>query len=201
MTAFRHRHAPEPFKIVITMSDSAWEPADPARICAARTPCVTVLSDEVPHRNTWKVSGRLARRLRDGTAAEISRMRHRARPGSETPNTSAGRSTRIEVMGQLHGQLVPMNVPLDVRDLSSGGFAVESSVDFPVGAVHRFRFVTQNGIEVLVRANARHCRSIESSDGAPRFLAGFAFIMDPNGETEAAVEILLRAATSALVLH
>jgi hypothetical protein len=32
-------------------------------------------------------------------------------------------------MGQLHGQLVPMNVPLDVRDLSNGGFAVESSVD------------------------------------------------------------------------
>jgi hypothetical protein len=104
-------------------------------------------------------------------------------------------------MGQLHGQLVPMNVPLDVRDLSNGGFGVESSVDFPVGAVHRFRFITQNGIEVLMRATARHCRPVESADGAPRFLAGFAFIMDPNGETEAAVEILLRAAGSALVLH
>jgi hypothetical protein len=128
-------------------------------------------------------------------------MRHRPRPTAESAAPAAGRSPRIEVMGQLHGQLVPMNVPLDVRDLSNGGFAVESSVDFPVGAVHRFRFITQHGIEVLIRATARHCRSVESADGSPRFLAGFAFIMDPNGETEAAVEILLRAAASALVLH
>ena len=128
-------------------------------------------------------------------------LRHRTRPTAASATPASGRAPRIEVMGQLHGQLVPMNVPLDVRDLSNGGFAVESSVDFPVGAVHRFRFITQNGIEVLIRANARHCRSVESADGSPRFLAGFAFIMDANGETEAAVEILLRAAASALVLH
>src|SRR5512145_749606 len=83
------------------------------------------------------------------------RMRQRPRQRSEAASPSSGRSPRIEVMGQLHGQLVPMNVPLDVRDLSNGGFAVESSVDFPVGAVHRFRFITQNGIEVLIRATAR----------------------------------------------
>lgn len=128
-------------------------------------------------------------------------MRRRVRPTSEVAPPVTGRAPRIEVMGQLHGQLVPMNLPIDVRDLSSGGFAIESTVDFPVGAVHRFRFITQNGIEVLVRASARHCRSVESADGSPRFVAGFAFIMDPNGETEAAIEILLRAAASTLVLH
>ena len=104
-------------------------------------------------------------------------------------------------MGQLHGQLVPMNLPLDVRDLSSGGFAVESSVSFPVGAVHRFRFITRTGAEVLVRATARHCRPVDSVDGAPRFLAGFSFILDQNGETEAAIDLMLKAAAAAVVLH
>ena len=117
------------------------------------------------------------------------------------PSLSQRRAPRIEVMGQLHGQLVPMNVPLDVRDLSSGGFAVESTVSFPVGAVHRFRFITKTGAEVIVRASARHCRPVETPDGSARFLAGFAFILDENGETEAAIDLMLKAASSAVVLH
>jgi hypothetical protein len=94
-----------------------------------------------------------------------------------------------------------MNLPLDVRDLSSGGFAVECGVSFPVGAVHRFRFITRTGAEVLVRATARHCRPVETPDGSARFLAGFSFILDPNGETEAAIELMLKAASAAVVLH
>ena len=128
-------------------------------------------------------------------------MRHKTPfPAAET-TFSNRRATRIEVMGQLHGQLVPMNLPLDVRDLSNGGFAVECSVSFPIGAVHRFRFITRTGAEVLVRATARHCRPVESQDGSARFLAGFSFLLDPNGETEAAIDLMLKAASAAVVLH
>jgi hypothetical protein len=128
-------------------------------------------------------------------------MRHKAPLPAGDSALAERRAPRIEVMGQLHGQLVPMNLPLDVRDLSSGGFAVESSVSFPVGAVHRFRFITRTGAEVLVRATARHCRPVDSLDGAPRFLAGFSFILEPSGETEAAIDLMLKAASEAVVLH
>jgi hypothetical protein len=67
--------------------------------------------------------------------------------------------------------------------------------------VHRFRFITRTGAEVLVRATARHCRPVEAQDGSPRFLAGFSFILDPGGETEAAIDLMLRAAAEAVVLH
>lgn len=128
-------------------------------------------------------------------------MRRKMPLPSGEPAPIQRRSPRIEVMGQLHGQLVPMNLPLDVKDLSAGGFAVESTVNFPIGAVHRFRFITRTGAQVLVRATARHCRQVETADGTARYIAGFSFILDAGGETEAAIELMLKAAATAVVLH
>jgi hypothetical protein len=104
-------------------------------------------------------------------------------------------------MGQFHGQLVPMSVPLLVRNLGSGGFGVESAIDFPLDAVHRFRFTTPDGLEVIVSATARHCRPLKSSSGAPRFAAGFEFVEDGSSASDDTVERLLEAATSVITFQ
>ena len=111
------------------------------------------------------------------------------------------RSPRVEVLGTLHGQIVAMDIPLVVRNISAGGFGIESQVAFPVGAQHRFRFTAETGLRVVLSAEARHCDPVAMSDGVTRYRAGFEFVQVPGGETGKAVETLLEAATSILLLQ
>jgi len=108
---------------------------------------------------------------------------------------------RVEVMGQLHGLLVALRIPLVVRNLSSGGFAVEGVVAFPAGAIHTFRFTSPNGPVILVRAAAQHCRLVPTDADQPRYLAGFSFVHDPTEQTERGIEVLLDAAKSQVVFQ
>ena len=121
-------------------------------------------------------------------------------PYSELTN-SRRRGPRIEVLGQLHGQLVAMNLPLLVRNLGAGGFGVESSIAFPAGASHKFRFTTAAGVAVVVTAQAKHCHELKMEDGTTRYRAGFSFILEPGGITVRTIEILLDAATADLTLR
>lgn len=108
---------------------------------------------------------------------------------------------RLEVLEQLHGQLVSVNVPLVVRELGTGGFSVESSVPFPPGARHRFRFTIAGSGEVLIDAIAAHSRSARVTRGPDRYISGFTFWDDGNPETARAIDVLLDAITSVLEFH
>jgi hypothetical protein len=114
---------------------------------------------------------------------------------------SRRRGPRLEVLGQLHGQLVPMELPMLVRNLGAGGFGIESSVPFPVGAVQKFRFTTVAGVGVVVSAEVKHCVSMHTDDGTQRYRAGFSFVHEPGGVTVRAIELLLNAATSTLMFQ
>jgi hypothetical protein len=105
---------------------------------------------------------------------------------------------RLEVLDQLHGRLVSLNVSLVVRELGAGGFSVESTVPFPPGARHRFRFRIAGGGEVIVDAVGVHSRSIRASDDEDRYITGFAFCQDGNPEAARAVATLLNAMNSVL---
>jgi hypothetical protein len=111
------------------------------------------------------------------------------------------RSPRVEVLATLHGQIVAMDVPLVVRNMSAGGFGIESQVAFPAGAVHRFRFTAETGLRVVLSAQARHCEPVAMSDGVTRYRAGFEFVQVPGADTGKAIETLLEAATSILLLQ
>ena len=105
---------------------------------------------------------------------------------------------RLDVLDQLHGHLVKINVPLIVRELGAGGFSVESPVPFPPGARHRFRFTLAGGGEVIVEAVGVHTRSTGAIGGTDRHISGFAFCLDGHSETARAVPTLLGAVSSIL---
>jgi len=106
---------------------------------------------------------------------------------------------RLEVLEQLHGQLVPLGVPFLMRELGAGGFSVESIVRFPLGARHRFRFTTADNVEVILEATVMHSGPSGPVDDGTSYMTGFAFVHDAADETWRAVDTLLDAVVD--VLH
>jgi hypothetical protein len=96
------------------------------------------------------------------------------------------RSPRIELLGQLHGHEVSLQVDVKVREISLGGMAIETPFGFPLGAVHQFRLTLGDGSVAALRGRVVHCR-FEARTGVPGFyVTGFEFI-DDAAEREAAV--------------
>jgi hypothetical protein len=97
------------------------------------------------------------------------------------------RAPRLEVVGQVRGQLVAMNVPIVMRDISAGGFSIESSVAFHRGALHQFRFTTEAGVAVVLRGSVVYSRAGASRDAALGHVTGFAFVREPQSAEKIAV--------------
>jgi Tfp pilus assembly protein PilZ len=85
-------------------------------------------------------------------------------------------SPRIQVLGQLHGKLVPIGLPVAVVDISLGGFAIKTSVAFPIGAVHQFGLTLGDGASVVVAGRVAYCRPDETLSRDAGFLTGFSFV-------------------------
>lgn len=121
----------------------------------------------------------------DESAAERMSYRHYSR--RLTP--------RVELLGLLHGYIVSMNLSLVVRDVSTGGFAVESPIGFPRAAMHEFRLTTANGDLEHVRARVVYCRETADDPNFP-FVVGFSFVREATANRT--VERLMDAATAVL---
>ena len=85
------------------------------------------------------------------------------------------RHTRFPA-GNLPGQLVDMMAPAPVRDISLGGFALETPTSLTLGTEHRVRFVTPDNWSVTLAARVANCR--DAAAAGPLFVAGFAFVED-----------------------
>jgi hypothetical protein len=95
------------------------------------------------------------------------------------------RTPRLEVMGALHGQMVPMRVAIRVCEIGLGGFSIETVFPLPEEAVQEFRFTLRNGLTVNVRGRVKHCRP-ESRDGAVVYVIGLEYADDtPTQRTKA----------------
>lgn len=81
---------------------------------------------------------------------------------------------RVEVLGSLHGQLVPLRVMVRVREIGFGGFSIESDVPLPIDVQQDFRFTLRQGNAVTIRARVVHCRG-EQRDDRPVYVVGLAF--------------------------
>jgi hypothetical protein len=101
------------------------------------------------------------------------------------------RSTRIEILGRLHGRVVSLDVPVRVREISLGGMAIETAVSFPEGAVHDFRLTLGDGAHLVVRGQARHCRNLAADGETAVYVTGFEFIDDDLGEGQSSVGDLI----------
>jgi hypothetical protein len=101
------------------------------------------------------------------------------------------RAPRLELMGQIHGFVTSLAVPVTVRDISHGGFAIEGPVEFPVGAVHDFKFTTAEGVTVMLVGEAVHRLRLSGPGMAPRFLVGFRFLRPESPTVERSIQLLL----------
>ena len=81
---------------------------------------------------------------------------------------------RVEVLGSLHGQLVPLRVGVRVREIGFGGFSIESDVPLPLDAQQDFRFTLRLGHTVTIRARVVHCRG-DQRDDRTIYVVGLAF--------------------------
>ena len=87
------------------------------------------------------------------------------------------KSPRLEVLGTLHGQIVPLRIAITVREIGFGGFSIETVFPLPVEAIHDFRFTLRNGSTVTVRGRVAHCRE-EVRETGSIYIAGLEFV-DP----------------------
>ena len=107
-------------------------------------------------------------------------------PATETepaPRAKTGierrRLPRVRVHSVLSGYGVETNAKVEVREISLGGFSVESPFEFAPGSEHTFLFATADDRETMVRCECRHSKTTEIS-GASTCIAGFQF--HPNQE-------------------
>jgi hypothetical protein len=87
------------------------------------------------------------------------------------------RSPRVQLVGQLMGELVSLPVPIAVREISLGGMSFESPRLFHVGARHQFVLTLGDGAGVVVTGR------IVYSHAAPRpakadYVSGVQFLDD-----------------------
>ena len=108
-------------------------------------------------------------------------------------------SPRLEVEAVLNGRLAHGHLRLALVDLGFGGFAVESPLAFSAGTQHGFRFTTNTGVTVLVKANAVYCRPSGPQDGLEQYVVGFKYAI-ASAHDQASIDILIDAANSPLTI-
>ena len=85
------------------------------------------------------------------------------------------RSPRADVLTQIRGRHVALDLLVLVRDVSWGGFSLESAMPFPVGGRHTFQFWTNDGRTTMTTAECRHCTAVAPRNGQSLYVAGFSF--------------------------
>jgi len=101
----------------------------------------------------------------------------------------------VDWLYDLRGDLLTMDVPIVLRDFSLGGFAFESAIQVPDGALHAFRFTAEDGSSFIVNAECVHSRRA-NQPGPARYLTGLRFVRstgDGNDPVRAVMDKIIRA--------
>jgi hypothetical protein len=98
------------------------------------------------------------------------------------------RTPRIDVRRRLRGHLVLLDKPVTMRDLSLGGFSVESDEPLSPG-VHIVRIHEGERWSVTVTAESRHRQSSDLDDGRVRHVTGFEYA-DQSPDTQQTLRVL-----------
>lgn len=91
-------------------------------------------------------------------------------------NSERRRNPRIDVLGQVHVRIVTSPAPATLREISLGGFSIETTMPFPPGPLQDFHFSLDDGAELRVRAKSVHCALVSVAAGLPMHISGFEFI-------------------------
>jgi hypothetical protein len=88
------------------------------------------------------------------------------------------RAPRFELLGRVHGQIVSLATAVRVREISLGGLSFESTIAFPVGAIHEFRLQLGDASDVVLRARVVRCLQHGMIDGELRYTTAVQFLDD-----------------------
>ena len=87
------------------------------------------------------------------------------------------RYPRIEMVGRVTGQVLPLSEPVIVLDMSRTGFAMQTRGMFPIGTVHEFRLELPD-MNVPLTISAQIVRSVQAkgADGSAHYISGLHFV-------------------------
>jgi hypothetical protein len=103
------------------------------------------------------------------------------------------RAPRFELLGRVHGQIVSVATAVRIREISFGGLSFESSIAFPIGAVHEFRLQLGDSSDVVLRGRVVRCLQHGMVDGAFRYTTAVQFVDDdPPPDDEPSIGDLIR---------
>jgi hypothetical protein len=101
------------------------------------------------------------------------------------------KSPRLQITGDVQAHLIPTELSLTILDLSEGGFAVASPIEFKHHTRYEFEFCSVHCPNLIVSAVNVHCLRMVSS-GQQSFVAGFSFIEEGNGHVRESIAELIR---------
>jgi hypothetical protein len=114
-----------------------------------------------------------------------------------SPNSERRRHPRVPVNGQVTGRALATEEDVIIRDLSVGGFMIESRDAFRENSVHEFRLATPSGkLETRLKARSVYSHLRRVVGGPPSYLTGFEFVEPKGVEAQARVIELISQATS-----
>ena len=115
---------------------------------------------------------------------------------SEPTGPDRRRYPRFDAAGRVVGMLLATKLPVRVRDVGFGGFAIETVDPIPSGEYQRVRLTTTDDWSTVLEAQSLHCRPSCAADGSPRYVTGFAFVSPTAPETQRAVGRIIESITS-----
>jgi hypothetical protein len=92
------------------------------------------------------------------------------------------RAPRIELLGRLHGRIVPYDLTVAVRNVSLGGLLFAAPMEFPVGVVHDFRLMLGDETTVLLRGTVLRSTEEQDDSGDTVYVTAVEFVDEAAGD-------------------
>ena len=108
-----------------------------------------------------------------------------------TQPTERRRAPRVDLVGQLRGELVSVDLPIVVREISLGGMSIETSRAFDVDSRHSFVLTLGDGAGVFVLGRVAYSRRVDQAE-RPIFITGIQFLDDDDNEAAGDVGDLVK---------
>ena len=92
------------------------------------------------------------------------------------------RSPRVEVLGKIQGQIVSLDVPVQVREISLGGMSFETEQSFPSGTVQEFMLTLGDGSGIELTGRIVYSR-LTTDGGRTFYVTGVQFVDEDTPST------------------
>jgi len=127
------------------------------------------------------------------TLPELLTMANTTPQASPPRGRERRRHPRFPTHNRVLGTLLVHKLPVRIRDISLGGFSVETTQPLGTGGTEPVRFTAIDDWSAVLEARSIDCRPSISSDGLPLFVTGYAFSPDVSSDD---VATLLQKVTS-----